>query len=66
MQEQKEYQIEKVNHSKIYIVNTCFVIDYYKNGTLCQVNFCNEDYAREQKVKQSVGMWRIKQQKLNH
>lgn len=65
MQEQKRYQIEKVNHTNIYESHTCCVIDYYSfTDTLLQCNFTDQKFARNISYNNSVGMWRIKQQNL--
>ena len=67
MQEQKKYQTEKVEHSTIYNVYNCCIIDYYeKSDKLVQCNFSDEHFARKICYSNSIGMWRIKQQKLNH
>lgn len=63
MQEQKRYQIEKVNHTNIYESHICCVVDYYGElDLLGQINYTDENFARENKYYRSVGMWRIKQQ----
>ena len=47
--------------------NTVFIVsDYYKDNTLTVWGFDDIKTALGCKTKSDVGMWRIKQQKLNH
>lgn len=63
----KEFQIEKVNHSQISYVDTVCLISYYPAwDELVQTNFATEDFARTCIGKLQIGMWKPKQQKLNH
>lgn len=67
MQEQKKYQIERVDHASICTLHTCCIIDYYPMlDLLGQINYTDDFFAIENKTNRTIGMWRIKQQKLNH
>lgn len=64
----KKFQIEKVNHSYIgTLVHKCCIVDYYADSKqLIQLNYSCEYFARKEKMSYTVGMWKPKQQKLNH
>ena len=67
MQEQKKYQIEKVNHSPITTYDNYQLLSYFPyNNVLATSNFIEEQSLRKCKTRHAVGFWRIKQQKLNH
>lgn len=68
MQEQKKYKIESVLHNYISaLVHKCIIVDYYREQDVSlQLNFTSEHFAISEKTDNTVGMWRIKQQKLNH
>jgi len=62
----KEFQIEEVEHEPIDNEHTCFLVSS-TNGCIKQLNFYNYHIARKGLIGWgAVGMWRIKQQKLNH
>ena len=67
MQEQKKYQIEKVEHDLPITSHTCCVIDYYEeSGVIYQWNYNSYFYAKTNGIFDcTVGIWRIKSRKNN-
>lgn len=63
MQEQKSYQIEKVEHFGFAGGEEFLTTYYYPSGKLSQSGYFYETLARF-KTPYQTGMWRIKQQNL--
>jgi hypothetical protein len=61
-----KFKIQKVEHTAIYNIHNCCIIDYYeKSDHIVQCNFSDEHFARQLCYSNSIGIWRIKSLKNN-